>query len=299
MQQELLYKQCLFVGCSMTDDNVHLIIDQVRKALYKDMEPEQMREIKMGTILTLVENPMFRRLWEDDFDIVSCCEAEHASEEKAHAAWIHDALLDCIGWMSERGRAYDAFILDAKFGTLLEDWQLQVKEALQPLVRLYGSDEVRESPGWESVVSLLKMFGEKFDSDGRPLAFSRETRTAVKEAGLFRLDSALFWEQVPPRPSQARVPRMTGPRGRLFPVQGKCRKEEIHALKLWTARPSTPTWDEDATNSCHKRTDRCLTHLLASCLDLASTRLSPTSRPGRASHPTSSGLAPLCSPQPR
>ena len=195
MQQELLYKQCLFVGCSMTDDNVHLIIDQVRKALYKDMEPEQMREIKMGTILTLVENPMFRRLWEDDFDIVSCCEAEHASEEKAHAAWIHDALLDCIGWMSERGRAYDAFILDAKFGTLLEDWQLQVKEALQPLVRLYGSDEVRESPGWESVVSLLKMFGEKFDSDGRPLAFSRETRTAVKEAGLFRLDSALFWER--------------------------------------------------------------------------------------------------------
>ena len=94
-----------------------------------------------------------------------------------------------------RGRAYDAFILDAKFGTLLEDWQLQVKEALQPLVRLYGSDEVRESPGWESVVSLLKMFGEKFDSDGRPLAFSRETRTAVKEAGLFRLDSALFWER--------------------------------------------------------------------------------------------------------
>ena len=58
-----------------------------------------------------------------------------------------------------RGRAYDAFILDAKFGTLLEDWQLQVEEALQPLVRLYGSDEVRESLGWESVVSLLKMFG--------------------------------------------------------------------------------------------------------------------------------------------
>ena len=185
MQQELLYKQCLFVGCSMTDDNVHLIIDQVRKALYKDMEPEQMREIKMGTILTLVENPMFRRLWEDDFDIVSCCEAEHASEEKAHAAWIHDALLDCIGWMSERGRAYDAFILDAKFGTLLEDWQLQVKEALQPLVRLYGSDEVRESPGWESVVSLLKMFGamvapsrsrERHGPRSRRLASSGSTR---------------------------------------------------------------------------------------------------------------------------
>jgi len=89
-----------------------------------------------------------------------------------------------------RGRAYDAFILDAKFGTLLEDWQLQVKEALQPLVRLYGSDEVRESPGWESVVSLLKMFGAMVaPSRSR----ERHGPPAVKEAGLFRLDSALFW----------------------------------------------------------------------------------------------------------
>ena len=84
-----------------------------------------------------------------------------------------------------RGRAYDAFILDAKFGTLLEDWQLQVKEALQPLVRLYGSDEVRESPGWESVVSLLKMFGamvapsrsrERHGPRSRRLASSGSTR---------------------------------------------------------------------------------------------------------------------------
>ena len=91
-----------------------------------------------------------------------------------------------------RGRAYDAFILDAKFGTLLEDWQLQVKEALQPLVRLYGSDEVRESPGWESVVSLLKMFGAMVaPSRSR----ERHGPRAVKEAGLFRLDSARFWER--------------------------------------------------------------------------------------------------------
>ena len=38
MQQELLYKNVLFVGCSMTDDNLHVIIDQVRKALYVDMD---------------------------------------------------------------------------------------------------------------------------------------------------------------------------------------------------------------------------------------------------------------------
>lgn len=40
-----------------------------------------------------------------------------------------------------------------------------------------------------------RLSAEDVWGDGRPLAFSRETRTAVKEAGLFRLDSALFWER--------------------------------------------------------------------------------------------------------
>ena len=56
-------------------DNVHLIIDQVRKALYADLTEAELNKCKMGTIINLVDNVMFRRLWEGDFHIVSCCEA--------------------------------------------------------------------------------------------------------------------------------------------------------------------------------------------------------------------------------
>ena len=51
------HKDMLFVGCSMTDDNVHLIIDHVRKA----MVGKNKRGFKMGTVLTLVENEMRER----------------------------------------------------------------------------------------------------------------------------------------------------------------------------------------------------------------------------------------------
>ena len=58
LHQTFLEREVLVVGFSMTDDNVHMIIDQVRKA----MDGKEHNGFKMGTILGLVENRMFRRM---------------------------------------------------------------------------------------------------------------------------------------------------------------------------------------------------------------------------------------------
>ena len=135
------------------------------------------------------------RLWEDDFHIISCCEADTEGDQMARAAWIHDILLDCLGHMSTTTRAYDAFVLDHKFGSLLEDGQMEVKKALMPLTQLYESQTVRETSSWGSISTILEQFGQSFDLDEegyrRPhldeeLHFSESTQKAAKDEKLFQ-----------------------------------------------------------------------------------------------------------------
>ena len=60
---------------------VHLVIDQVRKALRGKVDDG----FRMGTVLSLVENAMFRQLWARDFHVVSCA----ASWEEGPARESH------------------------------------------------------------------------------------------------------------------------------------------------------------------------------------------------------------------
>ena len=51
----------------MTDENVHIIIDDVRRSVGGESGNDD--EYKMGTVITLVENEMFRSLWQADFQV--------------------------------------------------------------------------------------------------------------------------------------------------------------------------------------------------------------------------------------
>ena len=81
-----LTSKVLFCGFSMTDDNVHTIIDQIRKVLYID---DKNTKDNFGTILTMTENKMFNRLWDQDFDIHS-----FGKSWSDNPAWYHDCFLD-------------------------------------------------------------------------------------------------------------------------------------------------------------------------------------------------------------
>eukprot|EP00574_Skeletonema_japonicum_P006793 CAMPEP_0201717054 /NCGR_PEP_ID=MMETSP0593-20130828/2895_1 /ASSEMBLY_ACC=CAM_ASM_000672 /TAXON_ID=267983 /ORGANISM="Skeletonema japonicum, Strain CCMP2506" /LENGTH=443 /DNA_ID=CAMNT_0048207019 /DNA_START=41 /DNA_END=1372 /DNA_ORIENTATION=- len=76
----------LFCGFSMTDDNVHKVIDDMRKVVYEDGEPDVH---KFGTILSMTENKMFNRLWDQDFHLQS-----FGISWADNPSWYHDCFLD-------------------------------------------------------------------------------------------------------------------------------------------------------------------------------------------------------------
>jgi NAD-dependent SIR2 family protein deacetylase len=81
-----LTTEVLFCGFSMTDDNVHKVIDDIRKVVYENGEPT---DHKFGTILSMRENKMFNRLWDQDFHLQS-----FGLTWDDNPAWFHDCFLD-------------------------------------------------------------------------------------------------------------------------------------------------------------------------------------------------------------
>ena len=181
LHQTLLERELLVVGFSMTDANVHLIIDNVRQSLESDKppaervgsdwslalkrlktdaaaKPEGINEngFRMGTILTLDENAMFRRLWRSDFTVTSCA----GGERNLDPAWLHDCFLDALTAGIHISRASDSFVLDEEYARMLDGNQKAIKQALQPLLKLADDRNVRESSSWGLIQKLLATYGE-------------------------------------------------------------------------------------------------------------------------------------------
>lgn len=156
LHQNLLEREYLVLGFSMTDDNVHLIIDQVRKALEK--HDVDYRGFCMGTVVTLVENVMFRKLWSDDFHVVSC-----GNGWGDQPAWIHDIFLDAVASEIVVQNAGASFILHESYEALLSPAQLKIKKALAPLQALAKEHDaaVEHSDGWGILEQMLAKFGDQ------------------------------------------------------------------------------------------------------------------------------------------
>jgi len=189
----LLMKEVLFVGFSMTDDNVHMIIDQVRQVFKEDADVVERAQVagnpyggqkrqmtdetneKAGTILSLVENVMFRKLWRDDFHVLSC---EESPDSFASGVWRHDCLLDCLAGALVAVRANNEFILDSRFASVASEEQSMTRDALRPLCGLYENEKVRHSPAWQLISKLLAKAGQEFERDEngrmRPIMLANE-----------------------------------------------------------------------------------------------------------------------------
>jgi len=177
LSEMLMQRELLVVGFSMTDENVHKAIDEVRKVQNYEAQQRGEEHQHLGTCLTLVENAMFRNLWKEDFQIISCSDdwnSEHAPE------WICDCFLDCLVSGITESAAANSFIMNSKYQVLLTRPQLTVKSALEPLHYLAGDAEVRNSPMWPVIENLLREFGwtpQENDNDKR---FARRSQTSAK-----------------------------------------------------------------------------------------------------------------------
>jgi len=250
VSRSLLEKELLIVGFSMTDDNMHNVIDRCRKVWNHGEEnastehgmdaaadnvawrhrktirsKTRPKTKKMGTILTLVANSMFTKLWSQDFHVVAMCaeDAEDAATEGvnvaprgancfAYGAWIHDCFLDHMNHLLEVDRAHDSFILDSRYASMLDKQQEQVRKALQPLIELYNDDELRQSETWPTIVQILEKVGQKFDYSGEaakpidvlpvsPLLQRRQPADAYRASG-----SSPLAPEPTPDPSDAYMP---------------------------------------------------------------------------------------------
>ncbi|KAI0558483.1 SIR2-2 domain containing protein [Gracilaria domingensis] len=148
----LLTTHVVFVGFSMTDDNLHLIIDEARECLEGKSGKDPVGVF--GTILSLRENEMFRKLWDQDFCVVT-----FGKSWADRPAWYHDCFLDCVGWSLANARETVAFVLDDNFEGLLSPGAKRIKQALRPVLDMVKEDEVRDSAAWESVTALLTKLG--------------------------------------------------------------------------------------------------------------------------------------------
>lgn len=155
LHQNLLEREYLVLGFSMTDDNVHLIIDQVRKTL--ERHHVDLKSFYMGTVVTLRENVMFRKLWSDDFRVVSC-----GKSWADQPAWIHDIFLDAVASEIVVQNAAASFILDESYEALLSPAQLKIKQALAPLQALANERDaaVVDSDEWGLLEQMLAKFGD-------------------------------------------------------------------------------------------------------------------------------------------
>jgi hypothetical protein len=152
LHQNFLEREFLVLGFSMTDDNVHLIIDQVRKTL--EAHKVDNSTFFMGTVVTLRENVMFRKLWSGDFHVISCGKSW---DDKP--TWIHDIFLDAIASSIVVQNAKASFVLDPAYEALLTPAQHKIKQALAPLQALAKDDEVTGSEEWQILQRLLTKFG--------------------------------------------------------------------------------------------------------------------------------------------
>jgi hypothetical protein len=68
VQALLLTRHMLFLGYSLIDEDFNAIVDQVRRARGRRSSASQRR---LGTAITLFEDPLFSELWSDALEIVA------------------------------------------------------------------------------------------------------------------------------------------------------------------------------------------------------------------------------------
>ncbi len=158
VQAMLMTRHMLFVGYSLTDEDFHKLVDEVRSArrgvnggVGPDTEP-------FGTVLTLFDDPLFGDLWSDDLDIVAMAPApadptRPTAKEIKGAARRLQIFLDLVGMLASDGRGY---VLDETFEAMLTEKERALAESLKTLEGSVPADAGTE---WKPVAELLERFG--------------------------------------------------------------------------------------------------------------------------------------------
>lgn len=139
VQAMLLTRHMLFVGYSLSDEDVHQIIHEVRLARCQETGPTY------GTILTLFDDPLFAELWGKDLKVVAVDQqpTEVNDFAVAMAARRLEILLDLIAYLSAD---LDAFLLDPAYDSMLSPAERKTAEALKKIEEALREIKEESSP---------------------------------------------------------------------------------------------------------------------------------------------------------
>ncbi|MDA8117824.1 MAG: SIR2 family protein, partial [Actinomycetota bacterium] len=153
VQAMLFTRHMLFVGYSLSDDDVHEVVRQVRFARAGGNGKE------FGTVVTLFENPLFEKLW-PDMSVVSLgtANSKPTPADLGKAARRFEIFLDrlCL-----EAADLDRHLMDSSYQTMLDDGERKLKDVLRHLQEEIAS--VPDCAGKEKIETLLSGFGATRD----------------------------------------------------------------------------------------------------------------------------------------
>jgi hypothetical protein len=155
VQAMLLTRHMIFVGYSLRDEDFHELMFEVRSAF-----PESRPKQKLGTVLTLVEDPLQAELWKDTVDVVAFhpqLPTGAGPEQRAKA--IREAIpelqkfLDLVGLLAADKAS---FILDPTYSDMLTPSERKFANAIGSTLAQRPRGE--DGP-WTELEDHLRRFG--------------------------------------------------------------------------------------------------------------------------------------------
>lgn len=131
VQGLLMMRKMLFVGYSLSDEDFHDLIDEVRAARGDHAKGAS------GTVLTLHDDPLERQLWQRDLDTVPIVLDDEHKDDIPGAARQLEIFLDLVGY---RATTSAAFFLDESY-TDLTDKERELINPLKELVALTADSQ--------------------------------------------------------------------------------------------------------------------------------------------------------------
>lgn len=153
VQAMLITRHMLFVGFSLSDENFHQMIHEVRRAVGDPTE--RPRKGPFGTALTLGSDSLHAQLWEGDIELLP---VSPPVNDDAAAARLLEIFLDRL--LAEATDSV-AYLLDPAYDGVLSRGDREVRELLRELDEQLSAD-ARIAPGGRRVTQLLEELGARF-----------------------------------------------------------------------------------------------------------------------------------------
>jgi hypothetical protein len=148
LQAMLLTRKMLFVGYSLSDEDFHLVINDVRLAAPGNKN--------LRVAITLFHDQLFEQLWEHDIKIAAVSTAEETKSEtgKAEASRRVLVLLDLVAYLAAD---LNSFLLKPGYIDMLTPDEKDLAAALEQLAERVPAHG--DGSGWRRVRSFLEDFG--------------------------------------------------------------------------------------------------------------------------------------------